>query len=83
MSDETHATDMQRHTPRTLRLLLGKTQEQLAGEAGVSVPTLATIESGDRRTTIASLAKVAAALRVSEAQLLDAMDRASQNARTQ
>jgi len=42
----------------------GKTQANLAAEAGVSQPFLAQIEAGKRRGTVAVLARIARALGV-------------------
>lgn len=45
-----------------LRMLRGMTQQELADKVGTQQPSIARIESGKRRASIAMLEKIAAAL---------------------
>ncbi len=60
---------------RELRELLGLTQEEVAGRALVARNTIARIERGDRIPGIGTLARIAAALGVTEQELLGRSDR--------
>jgi transcriptional regulator with XRE-family HTH domain len=53
-----------------LRLARGLRQVDLEGLTGIAQPTLSQIQSGKRAPSIANLAKIAAALDVSPAELL-------------
>lgn len=61
---------VQRHI-RELRKERGLTQEQVCELAGVSVDAVTRIESGTRTPTLPTLERLARALDVSPAQLLD------------
>lgn len=56
---------------RSRRVLIGITQEELAGQAPVSRVTLGSIERGDHAATLLTYLKLARALGVSMGSLLD------------
>lgn len=61
------------HTPRTLRVLCGLSQERLALRAGKSVRTIAAVESGGR-VTYDTLASYARAVGVTTSVLVQAFE---------
>lgn len=56
---------------RLMRLQAGLTIEDLADAAGISVSFLAYLETNKKKPSLATLAKIAAALNVSVAELFD------------
>lgn len=56
---------------RLMRLQAGLTIEDLAGAAGISVSFLAYLETNKKKPSLATLAKIAAALNVTVAELFD------------
>jgi transcriptional regulator with XRE-family HTH domain len=59
----------------TIKLLRGEQpQEDLAHEAGISTSTLSRIERGMHEPSLTTLRKLAAALEVSPADLIDGSD---------
>ena len=69
---ETHSTP---HTPASLRTVLGKSQQEIADAAGVSVRTIRNLEEGDD-VSLDSLRGIAPVLEVSFDALIAAIDTA-------
>lgn len=72
--------DAKAHTLRSIRAVLGLTQEELADAAGISARTLASLESGDTATQVGKLEALANAISArgfacSAADLLAAVQR--------
>lgn len=71
MSSSAEPGDLARSRIKALRLRRGMTQEALCEAAGISVDAVTRIEGGSRDPSLATLAKIAAALDVRVVDLLE------------
>lgn len=55
---------------KTIRLLLGLTQTEVAKKAGISQAYLSNVERGNREVTVSTLCRISEAIGVSAAELL-------------